>query len=312
MFAGEMSSHLDGGRAMRRAVWIRAALLVGFFTAVPLAARAGVPLDSDGDGIPDHVERATGTDPFDADTDSDGIPDGVEDINRDGIVDPGESDPRRAGLFPGSPPHIPEPLVFDMVRGMGARRGELEVNTLAVVRLDDGEVLWAPEVEWAFADGYAFELELPFADEKLEAVKFAFQGTLPGSRGSFIHGWQTFAEVDTDDGVTESVALYMLGQRLTHKLSLLAMAGGRTVIGRSGVDADAFLLNTSLFWDANEWQTRGLETNLEVGDSGRWLLRLFPQVHFQVSEHFRFQISFGADITADGADPTMAMRVILE
>lgn len=299
------------GRAIA-AFWLGWIVSAALSAGWPGAADGGVPLDSDADGIPDHVERATGTDPYDADTDSDGVPDGIEDINRDGIVDPGESDPRRAGLFPGSPPHIPEPLVFDMVRGMGARRGELEVNTLAIVRLDDGEVAWAPEIEWAFADGYAFELELPFVDRNLEAVKLALQGTLPGSAGDFIHGWQTFAEVDLDDGVTESVALYMFGQRFTHKLSLLAMAGGRTVIGRSGVDADAFLLNTSLFWDATEWQTRGLETNLEVGDSGRWLLRLFPQIHFQISEHFRLQLSVGADVTADSVDPTMAMRVILE
>ena len=50
--------------------------------------------DTDGDGIPDSVETATGTDPTKADTDGDGIPDGVEDKDRDGIVDPGETDPR--------------------------------------------------------------------------------------------------------------------------------------------------------------------------------------------------------------------------
>jgi len=53
-------------------------------------------LDSDGDGIPDDVEKATGTDPFDADTDDDGITDGNEDTNHNGKVDPGETDPRKA------------------------------------------------------------------------------------------------------------------------------------------------------------------------------------------------------------------------
>jgi uncharacterized repeat protein (TIGR01451 family) len=52
------------------------------------------PPDTDGDGIPDHVETATGTDPTKADTDGDGIPDGVEDKDRDGVVDPDETDPR--------------------------------------------------------------------------------------------------------------------------------------------------------------------------------------------------------------------------
>jgi len=55
-------------------------------------------LDSDGDGIPDSIEEATGTDPMDADTDDDGLSDGSmagsEDLNNNGILDPGETDPR--------------------------------------------------------------------------------------------------------------------------------------------------------------------------------------------------------------------------
>jgi hypothetical protein len=54
------------------------------------------PLDSDGDGLSDDLERSTGTNPFSADSDGDGIPDGVEDLNRNGRVDPDESDPRKA------------------------------------------------------------------------------------------------------------------------------------------------------------------------------------------------------------------------
>jgi len=58
--------------------------------------------DSDNDGIPDGVEDSNGngivdpgeTDPRNPDTDGDGIPDGVEDSNGNGIVDPGETDPR--------------------------------------------------------------------------------------------------------------------------------------------------------------------------------------------------------------------------
>ncbi len=57
------------------------------------------------------------------------------------------------GLFPGPVPHIPERLVFDLVRGLGTRRGELAINVLARVRSESPNVLWAPEIEWAFADG---------------------------------------------------------------------------------------------------------------------------------------------------------------
>ena len=51
-------------------------------------------VDSDGDGIPDDVEVATGTDPNNADSDGDGLPDGIEDANHNGVVDEGETDPR--------------------------------------------------------------------------------------------------------------------------------------------------------------------------------------------------------------------------
>jgi hypothetical protein len=59
--------------------------------------------DSDGDGIIDAVEVLIGTDPDNADTDGDGLCDGAlsvvgvceagEDLNANGFIDPGESDP---------------------------------------------------------------------------------------------------------------------------------------------------------------------------------------------------------------------------
>ena len=52
-----------------------------------------VQKDSDGDGLSDSLENTTCTDPFDADTDNDGISDGAEDVNKNGVVDPGETDP---------------------------------------------------------------------------------------------------------------------------------------------------------------------------------------------------------------------------
>ncbi len=49
---------------------------------------------------------------------------------------------------PAPVPSIPEPMVFDMIRPLGARRGELEANTLAQVNLSGAsrDVEWAPEV----------------------------------------------------------------------------------------------------------------------------------------------------------------------
>jgi hypothetical protein len=77
-------------------------------------------IDSDGDGIQDGTEigltlddigddtdtgvfqpdmdPSTTTDPLDADTDNDGLTDGEEDLNHNGHVDPGESDPNQANV----------------------------------------------------------------------------------------------------------------------------------------------------------------------------------------------------------------------
>ena len=51
-------------------------------------------------------------------------------------------------------PIIPEPMVFDLVRPLGALKGELEGNTLVEIPLaqtdpSDPSVFWAPEVEAA-------------------------------------------------------------------------------------------------------------------------------------------------------------------
>ena len=49
--------------------------------------------DGDGDGLSVANERSTGTEPNDADTDGDGLTDGQEDLDRDGLRDPDETDP---------------------------------------------------------------------------------------------------------------------------------------------------------------------------------------------------------------------------
>ncbi|MCA9667022.1 MAG: hypothetical protein KC503_15590 [Myxococcales bacterium] len=61
-------------------------------------------VDSDGDGIVDRLEDKNGngvvdpgeTDPKKRDSDGDGLDDGVEDANKNGVLDPGETDPTKA------------------------------------------------------------------------------------------------------------------------------------------------------------------------------------------------------------------------
>ncbi|HCF59187.1 MAG TPA: hypothetical protein DFS52_14495 [Myxococcales bacterium] len=69
--------------------------------ADPSTITSPVAADSDGDGIPDGVEDKNKngrvdpgeSDPNGSDSDGDSIPDGLEDKNRDGVLDPGETSP---------------------------------------------------------------------------------------------------------------------------------------------------------------------------------------------------------------------------
>lgn len=282
-------------------------------TAFPSPSHAEGQPDTDEDGIPNRVERRTGTDPFERDTDGDGVPDGIEDRNRDGEVDEDETDPRVYGLFPGAHPHIPEPMVFDLVRGLGAKRGELESNALVLVNARSGRVGWAPEVEYAFADGYALELELPLVDRHLEAIKLAVQGTLPnGHSSNFTHGWQTFAEVSLDDGTTDGVLVYMFGHRFSAMWSYLTIIGAKSTFSDVGLSQTTGLLNASLFASPSELVTLGLESNTSIGAHGAWSVRLFPQIHVQISRHARIQLAAGIDVSEDRVDPMVGTRLIME
>lgn len=94
-------------------------------------------------------------------------------------------------------PRIPEPLVFDLIRPLGAEKGELEVNSLFRIAPSDQprRLQWAPEVEYAFAEGYGIEFELPLENAGVASYKGAIQGTLPGPwKRRFIHGWQAIGE----------------------------------------------------------------------------------------------------------------------
>lgn len=276
------------------------------------AAAREAARDSDGDGITDAVERATGTGPFRADTDRDGVPDGEEDTNLDGHVDPGESDPRVPGLFPGAAPHLPEPMSFDLVRGLGARAGELETNVLVTMRPRRGglaETTWAPEVEWAFADNLAIELELPMVDREVHALKAAFQWTAPTPNARFAHGVQVIGEYLLDEEATEVTGLYLFGGRMG-SFAMFAMVGVRGVAAQGG--HLEVVANPSLFVDVHEAVTLGIEGNAAFGVRGDRSGAALAQIHWQIARRFRVQVGGGVEIEAGKVGAAVVTRWILE
>lgn len=125
-------------------------------------------------------------------------------------------------------PAIPEPMVFDMMRPLGAAAGEVEVNTLMMAPLsgDPRDIGWAPEIEYAFADGLAIEFELPFVNSRLDEYKLGLQAAFGSfNEGRSAHGLQYLAVYARDDGHYSGSLLYMLGHRYDAHWSSMSMIG---------------------------------------------------------------------------------------
>ncbi len=228
-------------------------------------------------------------------------------------------------------PSIPEPMVFDLVRPLGAKKGELEINSLAIfpwrsvnrdpsrdpfgsgqTTPDRGLIEWAPEVEYAFADGWAIEFELPFEGSQLEAYKVALQGTFGSAfDGHYIHGFQWIVEPNTDWQRWNSTLLYLAGIRFDEKWSALMMLGGRMdLAGRNNAQTFERLFNATLFHEVNDGLTLGTELNHAVGNRGRTQTLIVPQFHYDISRTFQLQSGIGVGLFDQGSEQSVILRVI--
>lgn len=188
-------------------------------------------------------------------------------------------------------PHVPEPMLFDLVRPLGASRGELEVNTLAE-HARSGSAEWAPEIEFAISDGLAVEFELPFEGGTLEKYKVAVQGTLGTLRGGrMIHGWQGIGYYGRETASYSWDLLYLNGAELQPRWSVFNMVGARRS-DFSGERSYTALMNNSVFYDYSQKLTLGLELNHEIGQ-GAWRSRFAPQVHYDFNSHLHLQAGGG-------------------
>lgn len=303
--------------------------------------------DRDGDGRVDPGE----TDPRRRDTDRDGLADGAEDRNCNGRRDRHETDPTRrdtdgdgAGdgvevtvtrtnplttnedhelrdairtrLGRHDATHIPEPLRFDLVRSLGARRDEFEINVLTQLNRFNSRPLVsiAPEIEWAFATGHALELEFGWRDDAADYLKLAYQGTF-GTAAShrFIHGWQWLAEASLRDDDISTTVLYLLGYRVDPRWSVLAMLGTSASVDRDGQHvAAAGIVNASVFADLTDHLTLGLEANLRAAGEQGFALSVLPQVHGALGRVFRVQFGVGPALEDGRWGPSLALRLIAE
>lgn len=263
--------------------------------------------DTDGDGLPDREEdqnqnkrRDHGeTDPFDPDTDGDGVDDATE--RRTG------TDPAHNGLI-----DFPEPMVFDMVRGLGSEQGEIEINTLVQVPTNPAGVYWAPEIEAAVADGVALELELGLYNSELEVLKFALQGTVAmKDDGSIGHGLQGLVEYLIDEEAFVATALYVFGARLAPKATWLSLVGPALEAHIRGKTYAGLFVNFSFSWAPHPRVVVATEQNLEWFPNA-YLVRWMPQLHWQACARFQWQAGVGL-LHIDGhSSAELSTRLIVE
>ena len=216
--------------------------------------------------------------------------------------------------------NIPEPLMFDLVRGLGAKQGELEINALAdfpVNHISHREVEWAPEIEYALFDGFAVELELPFENFELEAVKMAMQWTIGQSKNhKYIHGIQVIGETMLHENITEFSFLYVPAYRFNEIWSTIGLFGMMIETGSDAADKkETILLNASLFADLNNHMVLGLELNntdptLQGRDDNEMTLLVLPQCHYELESGLAFQLGAGPRFDDSEIEVSAVLRVI--
>lgn len=213
-------------------------------------------------------------------------------------------DPDEASLS-SSKPRIPEPMVFDLVRPLGAKRGELEVNSLF------RGARWAPEVEYTLADGWGVEFELPIEKVHIESTKAAIQGTLPGSIGHrSIHGVQFIWENLVREPGGQVDALYLFGYRFNRRWSAFSMKGLR----KQWTEADSragMLSNHTLFYQPNKKLVLGVETNYQGETLGPRHVLVMPQAHFKVGR-LNLQTGLGLNRSRGTNRSQIALRISRE
>jgi hypothetical protein len=211
---------------------------------------------------------------------------------------------------------IPEPLFFDLVRRLGSQKGELEVNSLMRIEgaTEARGLLHAPEIEYAFLDGVAAELELPMEGSTLKAVKGALQFTFGrfGNRNQLIHGVQTFYERALEGSRKQTVTTYILGHRLSHRLSYLLMLGPSINSEPNAATITSGVINTTVFYNSSREVDFGLEVNWLGPQREVQRLLVMPQLHLLFLNDWKIQTGFGVLDTGRRLELTSAFRLIKE
>jgi hypothetical protein len=211
-------------------------------------------------------------------------------------------------------PSIPEPMVFDLVRPLGAKSGEWEVNSLFSMPLtgDARRFSWAPETEYAFARGYAVEPQILFENGRFQGFQLTGQktfGTLWHNKA--IHGTLLRGEYIRADNRLLSDAVYLFGVRFNKRWSAFTISGLRR-IGYWNDGRFVGLLNPTIFYHINENLQIGVENNFQLGASSANKNLLAPQVQWTLARDMQLQCGLGIEYSKGNSPRLLAICRIVK
>lgn len=209
---------------------------------------------------------------------------------------------------------IPEPMVFDLVRRLNSHKGEYEFNSL--FRFEGIErasgLLYAPEFEYAFADGFAGELELPVADGQLDSIKVALQSKIGQiKKGHLENGVQVIYEHSVKNADKEISLLSIQGMKFSPKFAFITIIGGLAHVQRERTDWGV-LANGTLFYNNSREIDFAIETNYRKVENEPSELKLIPQFHLLFAKDVKVQLGVGAILVEGQVLAMSAFRTIWE
>lgn len=234
-----------------------------------------------------------------------------------------------------------EPLYIDLIRDLGARKGEREWNLgFGINDNNDYEQYEALiEYEWAPIDRLGLEVELPFQfyydrrgvsngnglpQSRLEGLQFAAQYSFLVSpkhnltmAGGYLHSFtmNAFDRYDSSRLFTGNMMspFLVVAKRLGSNFHSLVYTGPVWERGFSGYDNHFFYqINTSFHYMITGTRNFiGLEINKIIED-GKLETTLRPQMRLGISEHLMIGIVTGIPIEANNDRFSTFFRLIYE
>lgn len=202
---------------------------------------------------------------------------------------------------------FPEPMVYDLMRGLDAKKYEFEINTLY---FSNGN--FSPEIEYAVKDGWAFELETPIKNGRIEALKWGTQYTLYQDGSKFLMGVQAIVEDHLYDVRNDYSLSAVIDYQLSIRWSLVSITGIRVATMDRRLDHNVGLINFSIFYNLNDRLFLGIENDKKVYFVDKEMnINTIPQISLKLTKKMRLQAGIGFN-WQDSSQHQAIMRGIVE